>query len=451
MIRPGQVYICFKFLSLAATTHASAANHDAIRPDDVACGAYQQVVDNFELEASVLLQSSLGRGVSEQMTRLPKAQASMSEKNSGHPVQGIPDVLSNNAPEKRGALKTVGPFFLILGVMWSIYFLRKDLFPEKSIAYIVLAGFSFGITSVSMHTLNKVCIDFTNAPSTVTVVQMAIALICFMAVYYREVLQADKQQMMKWCVVPLFYAAMLNTSLLGYEYLTLTLVTLLRNCAPVLTMCIEQFTMPPEHRPKFTLPVMAAFATMITGAFLFSYTQESFPFIGLVIIVVNTVFAILDRVVQRRLLVEECKDLPLQACMVINNSLGMIPTLALAAAQHEFNTVRGNMANWTDPGIILLLVMSGFMGLGIGLFALMCQKVMSATSFQVLQNATKVGVVAIGTQLFGDKVDTLARVVGLVLSLAGSAAYGYAKSLEMPVAKSSDKLAPLKGDEGQKA
>jgi drug/metabolite transporter (DMT)-like permease len=371
-------------------------------------------------------------------------------KLSEHAGQ-IPDVLSRTSPEKLGALETVGPFFLILGLMWSVYFVRKDLFQEKSVAYIVLAGFSFAITSVSMHTLNKVVIQFTNAPSAVTVVQMAIAVTCFMAVYHREVLRADKKQMMKWCVVPVFYAAMLNTSLLGYEYLTLTLVTLLRNCAPVLTMCIEQFTMSEEHRPKFTLPVMAAFATMIIGAFLFSYTQESFPFIGLVIIVINTLLAILDRVVQRRLLVEECKDLPLQACMVINNSLGMLPTLALAAAQHEISIVRANAANWTDPGIIVLLIMSGFMGLLIGIFGLMCQKAMSATSFQVLQNTSKVGVVAIGIQLFGDKVNSPARVVGLILSLAGSAAYGYAKSLEMPVAKSKGELEPLKGDAGQKA
>jgi drug/metabolite transporter (DMT)-like permease len=325
------------------------------------------------------------------------------------------------------------------------------MFPEKSVAYIALAGFSFSVTSVSMHTLNKVVVAFTDAPSTVTLVQMMIALVCFMAVYHREVLEADKKQMMKWCVVPVIYAAMLNSSLLGYQYLTLTLVTLLRNCAPCLTMVIEQFTMPPEHRPKFTLPVVASLATIVLGAVMFGYTQESFPMIGLIIIIVNTLVAILDRVVQRRLLVQECKNLPLQACMVINNSLGMIPTLALAFAHNEFSIVRAHEANWTDPGIVLLLVMSGFMGLGIGIFGLMCQKAMSATSFQVLQNFSKVGVVGVGVALYGDKIDSPARICGLLLSLGGSAAYGYAKSLEMPTAKSKGELEPLKGDADRKA
>lgn len=360
------------------------------------------------------------------------------------------DVLRRDDPEKIGALTTIGPFFLILGVVWGFYFARRDMFPEKSAAYVALAGFSFSVTSVSMHTLNKVCVSFTHAPSSVTVIQMLIALVCFMAVHYREVLRANRKQMLNWCFVPLVYAAMLNTSLLGYQYLTLTLVTLLRNCAPMLTMVIEQFTMPPEYRPKFTLPVVASLATMVVGAFLFSYSQTTFSFFGLSIIILNTLLAIFDRVLQRRLLVEECKDLPLSACMVINNSLGMIPTLCLALVTQEFGVIRANAMNWTDPGIVLLLVMSGFMGLGIGIFGLMCQKAMSATSFQVLQNSSKVVVITIGIQLFGDKVDSPARIFGLLLSLVGSAVYGYAKSLEMTPQKKAE-LEPLKGDAAHKA
>jgi drug/metabolite transporter (DMT)-like permease len=359
--------------------------------------------------------------------------------------------MSKDDQEKIGALETIGPLFVILGVLWLFYFMKKDLFREKSIAYMALAGFSFSITSVSMHTLNKVCVAFTHAPSTVTVVQMMIALVCFMSVYHREVLQADRSQMLRWCFVPLVYAAMLNTSLIGYQYLTLTLVTVLRNCAPLVTMVIEQFTMPPEHRPKFTVPIVAALATMVVGAFMFSYTQENFSFIGLCIIILNTLLAIFDRVLQRRLLVEECKDLPLQACMVINNSLGMLPTFALAWATSEFGTISANAANWTDPAVIALLIMSGFMGLGIGIFGLMCQKAMSATSFQVLQNSSKVVVITIGMKLFGDRVDSPARVFGLMLSLVGSALYGYAKTLENAPTKKQGELQPLRSDAAQRA
>jgi len=346
-----------------------------------------------------------------------------------------PDVLSKDDPVKLASLMTIGPLFLILAVVWSFYLLKKDMFPENSVAYIVLVGFSFDVTSISMHTLNKVCVSFTQAPAIVTVAQMMVALICFMLVYHREVLQADRSQMLRWCVVPIFYSSMLISSLFGYQTLSLTLVQLLRNCAPLLTMCIEQFTMPPEHRPKFTVPVVGALFMTIVGSVMYSCTLEAFSFMGLGIVMLNTILAILDRVVQRRLLVEECKDLPLQACMVINNSLGMLPTFAMAFLTHEFSLVDGHKANWTDPGIIALLIMSGFMGLGIGIFGLMCQKAMSATSFQVLQNCAKVAVVGIGMNLFGDQVPNLIGAMGLFLSLGGSAFYGYARTLEMAPTK----------------
>merc|ERR1719387_3286927 len=98
--------------------------------------------------------------------------------------------------------------------------------------------------------------------------------------YAREVMAADRRQMLRWCLVPVAYAAMLNSSLLGYEYLSLTLVTVFRNLAPLVTMPVENFIMPPEHRPQVTLPIIASLATMIVGAFLFSYTQSAFSWIG---------------------------------------------------------------------------------------------------------------------------------------------------------------------------
>jgi drug/metabolite transporter (DMT)-like permease len=279
---------------------------------------------------------------------------------------------------------------------------------------------------------------------------MLVAVVCFMITSYREVLGANRQQMLRWCVVPFMYAAMLNASIYAYEYLTLTLVTIFRNLAPLITIAVEQFTMPPEHRPKVTAPVVLSLVTMIIGAILFSYSGDGFSWFGLLLVVVNTLIAILDRLLQRRLLVEECKDLPASACCVISNTIGLIPSLLLAGFSHEFKEVTGHVENWMDPGVILLLIMSGFMGIGIGLFGLMCQKTMSATSFMVLQNMSKVGVVAIGVSLFGDKVNSRQRFMGMIFSLAGSAAYGYARSVEMSNASKAER-APLRSDAANKA
>jgi len=358
----------------------------------------------------------------------------------------IGHVLGQDDPQKMATLTAIGPFFVILFVVWLFYFVRKDFFPEKSVAYIALAGFTFSVTSVSMHTLNKAVVSFTHQPALVTSIQMVIAVVVLMSWHAREVLRADRKQMLQWCLVPIAYAAMLNTSLLGYQYLSLTLVTVFRNLAPMVTMAVEGVIMPPEHRPKCTGPILASFLIMVVGALLFSWTETAFSWIGLGLVVLNTLIAILDRVLQRRLLVLECKDLPLSACMVVNNSLGIFPTLLLALASHEVAGFEESAANWHDPGVIVLIIMSGFMGLFIGLSGLMCQKAMSATSFQVLQNMSKVVVVGMGVHIFGDQIGSPSRMFGMFLSLSGSLAYGYARTLEAPDAKKGE-LNPLMKDE----
>merc|ERR1719217_2013607 len=110
-------------------------------------------------------------------------------------------------------------------------------------------------------------------------------------------------------------------------------------------MLVEGIIMPPEHRPQVTLPILASMMIMVVGAVLFSWTESTFSWIGLGLVIFNTLVAIFDRLLQRRLLVEECKDLPLSACMTVNNSLGMIPTLLLAFASHEFQGMGDNAAN----------------------------------------------------------------------------------------------------------
>jgi len=348
-----------------------------------------------------------------------------------HPsLSHMDNVLSKDSPEKMQTLETVGPFFTVLAAVWLLYMLRKDLFADKSNAYIVLAGFTFSVCSVSMHTLNKAAVAFTHMPSTVTAIQMLVAVVVMVCGNAGELRKADRGQMLRWCLVPVAYAAMLNTSLIGYQYLSLTLVTVFRNLAPLVTMCVEGVIMPPEHRPTVTLPIVASILVMIAGALLFSSTETSFSWIGLGLVVVNTCIAIADRVIQRRLLVKECKDLAFPVCMIINNSLGLIPTLVLVWAQGEFQQFQQSKINWTDPGIIVLVLMSAVVGLVLGLSGLMCQKALSATSFQVMQNISKVFVVFIGVEVFGDKMAGASRMFGMFLSLAGSAAYGYARSLE---------------------
>jgi drug/metabolite transporter (DMT)-like permease len=361
-------------------------------------------------------------------------QTMLSIHATNQTTERLMDILSKD-PQTMAALTTMGPAFLILGGLSVLYVSRKDLFPDTSIAFTILAGFFFSVTSVSMSTLNKAVVSFTEMPSTITCIQMAFAAVALMCVDYKQVLEAPRGQMLRWCIVPFTYFAMLNSSLIGFQYISLTLMTVFRNLAPLVTMAVECVVMEPQHRPSVSTPIVCSIGLMVVGALLFSWKDEAFNWIGVGLVIFNTFVAILDRVLQRRLLVQECKDLQSSTCMVINNSLGLVPTFILMTATHEFEGFQKPSQKhslvWHDPGLIVLVIMSAFMGLFIGVAGILCQRAMTATSFQVLQNASKVAVVFLAVHIFGDDMGSWSHKVGMFLSIGGSLVYGYVRALEM--------------------
>lgn len=333
--------------------------------------------------------------------------------------------------EKLGSLTVCLPLLTLLCVVWAFKFAKKDFFETRSVLYIIVVSASFCATSIAMNTLNKACVSLTGAPSILTTIQMAFAVAATLAIQWREVVQADRKKLLRWCIVPVFYAGMLNSSLFAYKYISLSLMIVFRNLAPLVTMAVESFVMDAQHAPRVTLPVVLAIMLMVIGALLSTVGQSDASWIGLGVVLLNTLLAVIDRLIQRRLLVSECKDLPLSACMTLNNSLGMLPTIAMAMAMHEVQSIPAHQAAWTDPATLFLIGLSGLMGMGIGYYGLMCQKVMTATSFQVLQNMSKILVVLVGVYVFGENMDSRMRQGGMALSILGSAAYGFARSAEV--------------------
>jgi len=361
--------------------------------------------------------------------------------NTGTPPSSADNVQAVEEREKRGSLATVLPLVIFLCV--ALMLQRKT----EGVLYLLLVSTSYCATSISMNILNKACVTLTGAPSLLTAIQMAFAVVATLAPKWKEVLGADRKQMLYWCIVPIFYAGMLNSSLFAYKYVSLSLMIVFRNLAPLVTMLVESLVMDAQHAPKVTLPAVLAIMMMVMGALLSTIGQSDASWIGLAVVLLNSLLAIADRLIQRRLLVSECTDLPLSACMVLNNSLGMIPTLAVAVATNEVQTIPAHHAAWTDPLSLLLIGLSGLMGLSIGFYGLMCQKGMTATSFQVLQNLTKIVLVFVGVFVFGDNMSSHTLQGGMVLSIVGSAAYGLARASEAADknASSGEGRAPLHG------
>lgn len=317
-----------------------------------------------------------------------------------------------------------------IGLMWLMYLSMSKTLSEaaKSPIYVALICITWCSMSVGMHTLNKTVVSLLAAPALCSMTQMVVAVLVMGIASGHQLFSAPRSQLFTWMVVPVFFAAMLGSSFYTYEYISLSLLTIVRNLTPLVVLPIERAVMPPEKQPKLTATVVLAIVIMLIGAMVYGHGVEDISVIGVSFAVANMLLAVSDRVIQRRLLTNECKDLLPSVCTLMNNTFGMFPTLLLATATHEMDAARKpeNLAHWHDLRVLMLLCLSGFVGIGICYLGFECQRAISATSFFVLQNMSKVAVVSVGIAVFADPLSTW-TLAGLALSIGGSFLYGKAQ------------------------
>jgi len=312
-------------------------------------------------------------------------------------------------------------------VWLGVWLKRKNGSDESSNFRTMLLCLSWMATSVGMHTLNKDLVLILDAPSCITALQMCMAALVMFVFFFgkiRDVIQNYPWQAVKWCMVPAAFSGMLLSSFFTYKHVTLCVMTVVRNLAPLIALPVELYIMPENKRPRVSMESIGAMCVMLAGAVIYGLSAPEISAIGIGFAVLNMLLAIFDRTLQRSLIVQECKDLHLEYCTFLNNIVGTVPAISLALFTHEFSLVSLHQVNWLDPGIIFLLAISGLVGIGICYFGIAVQKCISATSFLVLQNVSKFAVVFVGIALFGDPIESQFIVVGLACSLGGSCWYG---------------------------
>merc|ERR1719262_643940 len=194
---------------------------------------------------------------------------------------------------------------------------------------------------------------------------------------FENISQTEYKHALIWMIVPGIFASMLISSFYTYSLMNLSFFTIVRNLAPMVCLPIEYMTMPAGEKPQVTFPIVASLVIMLIGAAVFGYDTVSFSLLGILAAVLNMLFGVADRVVQRRLLVSECKGIPVESCTFLNNSVGLLPAVLAAFMTGEVAKIPSNptvLASWKDPKIIALMVLSCAIGLGISYFGLACQK-----------------------------------------------------------------------------
>lgn len=342
--------------------------------------------------------------------------------SNGGAGTGVPASYRADETLLRKSAWFVLPIYMLLGFAWFSLFVFRRAGSKLPVIFLCLA---YGSMSVTMLVINKTLMALLMAPAVIAVAQMAVAAVGLGFYSGAALLQSDPHELRWWLIVPTLFAALVVSSTYSYEYFSLSMLTVVGNLSPMVAIPVERMVMPVGQQPPFSSGSAFGILVMLAGAVTYSWGLEAVSAMGLSICLLHMLVAVADRVVMRRLLTQECKSLEPGVCALVSNLFGIIPSLILAVSTKQFVQMTNPVYQrfWTSPVLLSMLLVSGLVGMCMSGVGFEAQRRMTATSFFVMQNCSKVVVVLGGVVVFNDPVDSF-TIVGVLLSIVGSAIYG---------------------------
>jgi len=309
-------------------------------------------------------------------------------------------------------LENAVTFILVPSLLWVAL-------SKKASTTWVLAGWI--AAGVGMTAVNKRVAGEFQATCFLVIFQMLIADGVILASSFSEMSFGSRYDLAKWMFVPLSFASILATGLWSLKEATMSTVLILRNVLPLMSFAAERWLMDASTTVS-TITVLSMLTTLV-GTLLYGCWNISVTPRGASLILLNDALMVFDKLLQRHLLQSLDFSVSLPLCMLLNNTVGILPILLVACVMGEFHQWPGAVmeASWAAWAKVLL---SGMLGCSLGYLALQVQQLVTATTFLVLQNFSKVLVVCLGVLIFGDPISGISAV-GCALSIMGSAWYSY--------------------------
>lgn len=331
--------------------------------------------------------------------------------------------------EVEGIVIFCASLYAFCGLLWITFSGLPAKIQNSRTPKVTLLCFSWACMSVSLHVLNMALVAVMHAPAIISMCQMAICSVFMTCTSFSKLLEVRRDQLLAWLIVPFFFSGMLCSSFYTFEYISLSVLTIVRNLSPLVGLPIELVVMPTDKRPQVSRWSVLAILIMFMGALVYGNGVHNVSVIGILFAVLNMVLAVSDRVLQRWLLTGPCSEMSSGVCTLISNFVGMLPTFCIALATQEVNKVyeEERLERWMQPHFLVLLLLSGIVGMSINYLGFECQREISATSFFVMQNVSKIAVVICGIAVFDDPFNTT-TASGVLLSISGSFLYSRAQS-----------------------
>lgn len=303
---------------------------------------------------------------------------------------------------------------------------------------------AFSACSAGMLISNKLAVTHVPFPTVLVLLQLVSAVVTIGLVpqFRRDVKFGSWRAVRIWSsTVSVLFAGMLVSSIWSLRYASATVSVLVRNCAPILALGCETVFMP-KDRITITLPIVASLLLCLFGAKLYTLNSPPIGTLGMVFLITNLCLSVADRSCARYYLATEPVDISKTGLLLLNNAVAIVPVLILMGSTEDLPIL------WHDLQLTLAglggfawanLVFSCAAGMGIGYTGFQLQSRITASSFLVVTVANKALVVLLDAMLMS-QILAKPAIAGCVLSLGGSAAYGY--SLQMQSQKEKQPLLP---------
>lgn len=333
--------------------------------------------------------------------------------------------------------------FFVMGLSWCAYFgVSWKAGAEMKLMRLVLICWSLGFCSWAMSVANKSLVTALQSPALICTVQLFITSFIVAIVGHRR-FTGSPMQILRWCSVAVVFFIQILTSLYTMQYLSLSMLNVIRNLGPLITLPLELMIMPEGLRPIMSLSSVLALLLLVASTFAY-FGGIHVMKIGIVYAALNMCLAVGSLVLRRRLLTTECSSLSTETCMLVNNAVGFVPCLMLSAFAGELTRPPSIHYVFTDD-VCILVLLSGIIGTGISYFGLALQREITATSFMVLENVVRMAEIYAGVALFGDPITWPWQSIGLIASFVGAVWYGRTQSdVECGPSLSEAKAAPTK-------
>eukprot|EP00667_Euglena_gracilis_P012618 EG_transcript_12975 len=287
---------------------------------------------------------------------------------------------------------------------------------------IMLAVIYFSASSIGMMTGNKVATNHLPLPSTLIILQ-AIAT-CIPLATNAEVLGLQKKLCVKWVPVTVLFAAMLFTSMQSFLYCTVSTILVFRNVATICSTVVEYLV----RGKKANLPIIASELTIILGCVIYGWGQLGISWLGFFWIMLNVAAQVaygnLVKVYLSTLKDDNGQELSKYTCAYYNNLL-CLPIFGITFfiwGEHNVVSLKVASVSPLGWGVIAFTCICGYY-LATSGFGL--QRLVSATTFLVVNNMVKIANILLGMFFLADRFSSAWAAFGCILSLGAGVWYSY--------------------------